>query len=155
VTGDVLRICLSVFLILVGVGLAYVCLRLAGLFERTGVSVTRVTDEVVPILSKAQVTMDGVNRELDRVDEIMVSAVHGVKGAEQAVTTVSNAVTAPVRKATGFAAAAREAVSTFRARRASGTPPPAATTRPRQSPYPGTPPPGPPPSAVTEAGQAA
>ena len=127
--SDVLKLALSIFLILTGIGLAYLFLRMAGVFARVGVSVTRITDEVVPILNKAQSTVDGVNLELARVDEIMQTAVGATKGAERTVQTVSSAVTAPVRKLTGAAAGAKEAIATLRARRAAeraaAQPPPA------------------------------
>lgn len=115
--SDVLKLALSIFLIVTGVALAFVFFRLAGVFQRLGLTVTRITDEVIPILSKAHITMDGVNREIDRVDEIMLTAVHGAKGAEKTVTTVSSAVTAPVRKLSGLAAGLKEATATFQARR--------------------------------------
>jgi hypothetical protein len=116
--SDVLKLALSIFLILTGLGLSYLFLRMAGVFARVGSAITRVTDEVVPILRKAQSTVDGVNLELSRVDEMMQTAVNATKGAEKTVQTVSSAVTAPVRKLTGLAAGAREAVATLRARRA-------------------------------------
>lgn len=116
--SDVLRGGLAFFFVIVGIGIAWVCLRLGGLFGRVSVSVNRVTDEVVPILSKAQVTMDGINTEIGRVDEIMQTAVTTTKGAEKAVGTVSRAVTAPVRKISGLGAGVQEAVATFKARRA-------------------------------------
>ena len=116
--ADVLRAALSFFLVIVGVGIAYVCFRLGGVLRRMSQTVARVTDEVVPILSRAQTTVDGINLELQRVDEIMVSAVNATKGAEKTVTSLSHAVTAPVKKASGFAAAAKEAMATFRAKRA-------------------------------------
>jgi hypothetical protein len=115
--SDLLKLALSIFLILTGIGLAYLFLRMAGVFARLGSALTRITDEVVPILNKAQTTVDGVNLELQRVDEIMQTAVSATKGAEKTVQTVSSAVTAPVRKLTGFAAGAKEAVATLRARR--------------------------------------
>jgi hypothetical protein len=116
--ADVLRAALSFFLIITGIGIAYVCFRLGGMLGRMTRSVREVTDEVVPILTRAQTTVDGINLELERVDEIMVTAVHATKGAEKTVTTISNAVTSPVRKASGWAAAAKEAMATFRAKRA-------------------------------------
>lgn len=118
VWADVLRASLSFFLVIVGIGIAYVCFRLGGVLRRMSMTVVRMTDEVVPILSRAQTTVDGINLELQRVDEIMVSAVNATKGAEKTVTSISHAVTAPVKKATGWAAATREAMATFRAKRA-------------------------------------
>ena len=116
--SDVLKAALSLFLVLTGLGLAYLFVRMAGVFGRLGSSVTRVTDEVVPILNKAQTTMDGVNREIDRVDEIMVTAVNGAKGAERTIQTISSAATAPVRILSGVAAGVKEGLATFVARRA-------------------------------------
>lgn len=116
--ADVLRAALSFFLVIVGIGIAYVCFRLGGILRRMSMTVVRVADEVVPILSRAQTTVDGINLELQRVDEIMVSAVNATRGAEKTVTSLSNAVTAPVKKASGLAAAAKEAMATFRAKRA-------------------------------------
>lgn len=134
VWADVLRGALSFFLVIVGIGIAYVCFRLGGMLRRMSMTVVRVTDEVVPILSRAQTTVDGINLELQRVDEIMVSAVNATKGAEKTVTSISHAVTAPVRKASGVAAAAKEAVATFRAKRAEGVR--TATEPPEQAPAP-------------------
>jgi hypothetical protein len=122
VWADVLRASLSFFLVIVGIGIAYVCFRLGGVLRKMSMTVVRMTDEVVPILSRAQTTVDGINLELQRVDEIMVSAVNATKGAEKTVTSISHAVTAPVKKATGWAAATREAVATFRAKRAESAP---------------------------------
>lgn len=115
--SDFLRGALSFFLIVTGIGLAYLFYRLANVFMRLGNSVRDMTGEVLPILHKAQSTVDGINLELARVDEIMVTAVNTTKGAERTVGTVSKAVTTPVRKASGLAAGAREAFSTFKARR--------------------------------------
>jgi hypothetical protein len=147
--SDVLKLALSIFLIVTGLGLAYLFLRMAGVFQRLGSSLTRITDEVVPILSRAQATVDGINLELARVDEIMKTAVGATKGAEKTVQTVSSAITAPVRKLTGFAAGVREAVATLRARRA-------ADAADRAMPPPAVAPPlaGPPPAAAPPPGGA-
>lgn len=115
--SEVLKAALSFFLVVTGLALAYLFVRMAGVFSRLSITMVRVTDEVVPILNKGQTTMDGVNREMDRVDEIMVSAVHGAKGAEQTMVTLTNAVSAPVRKLSGLAAGLKEAGQTFQARR--------------------------------------
>ena len=143
--SDVLKLALSIFLILTGIGLAYLFLRMAGVFARLGVSVTRITDEVVPILNKAQTTVDGVNLELARVDEIMKTAVGATKGAEKTVQTVSSAVTAPVRKLTGLAAGRprgrRHAARPPRRRRGRRAAPPPRGRR-RRRPPPAPPPPG-------------
>jgi uncharacterized protein YoxC len=141
--SDVLKLALSIFLILTGIGLSYLFLRMAGVFARLGSSVTRITDEVVPILNRAQTTVDGVNLELARVDEIMKTAVGATKGAEKTVQTVSSAVTSPVRKLTGLAAGAREAFATFKARRQAEAADRAAAPSPAAPPPAPAPPPEP------------
>ena len=147
--SDVLKLALSIFLIATGLGLSYLFVRMAGVFARLGSSVTRLTDETVPILNKAQTTVDGINLELARVDEMMKTAVGATKGVEKTVQTVSSAVTMPVRKLSGLAAGAREAVATLRARRAAeeasreappAPPPPVDPTAPATSPPPPAPP---------------
>ncbi|HMM48412.1 MAG TPA: hypothetical protein PKE32_02200 [Miltoncostaeaceae bacterium] len=116
--SDVLKLALSIFLVITGIGLGYLFFRLAGVFARVGRAVTAVSDEVVPILTRAQGTVDGINLELQRVDEMMVTAVNATKGAERTVQTVSSAITTPVRKLTGMAAGVREGIATLKARRA-------------------------------------
>lgn len=133
--SDVWRGALAFFLVVVGVGLGYLLWRLGNTFGRLTSAVGRITDEVVPILSRAQTTVDGVNLELERVDDIMQSAVSATKGAEKAVGTVSKAVTTPVKKASGLAAGIKEGMATLRSRRSAeradaqiidqGPPPPA------------------------------
>jgi hypothetical protein len=147
---DVLKLALSIFLIVTGLGLAYLFLRMAGVFQRLGSALTRITDEVVPILNRAQTTVDGVNLELARVDEIMKTAVGATKGAEKTVQTVATAITSPVRKVTGLAAGAREAVATLRARRAAEAADRAAAPPP-PPPTPAAPPPPEPAAAAAAA----
>lgn len=117
---DVLKGATAFFLVMAGVGTVYVCVRLGGLLARLAKTVGAMTDEVVPILTRAQTTVDGINLELVRVDDIMVTAVNATKGAEKTVSSISGAVTAPVRKASGLAALAKEAFATFRTRRVAG-----------------------------------
>jgi hypothetical protein len=116
--SDVLKAALSLFLVITAVGLGYLLYRMAGLFVSLARSVDRMTDETVPILSRAQITMDGVNQEIGRVDEIMVSAVHATKGTEAAVSSLARGISAPVRWGAGLVAGVEEAVETFRSRRA-------------------------------------
>ena len=141
--SDVLKLALSIFLIVTGLGLAYLFLRMAGGLPAPRRLADRITDEVVPILNQAQTTVDGVNLELARVDEIMKTAVGATKGAEKTVQTVSTAVTAPVRKLTGLAAGVREAVATLRAPRGRGGRPGPRCRRRRPRRRPAGPSPGP------------
>jgi len=140
--SDVLTAALAFFLLVTGLGLGYLLYRMAGLFMSLSRSVDLMTDETVPILSRAQITMDGVNQEIGRVDEIMISAVNATKGTEKAVTALSRGITAPVRKLSGLSAGVLEAVATFRSRWAAE-----AADRDYGRSDPPPPPPPPPPSA--------
>jgi hypothetical protein len=117
VWSDVWRAALAFFLVVVGIGLGYLFWRLGNTFGRLSSSLGRITDEVVPILNRTQTTVDGINLELERVDDIMQSAVGATRGAERAVGSVSKAVTTPVKKASGLAAGVKEGVATLRSRR--------------------------------------
>ena len=120
--SDVANLALAIFLVLVGIGLFYMFFRLGGLFGQLDNSVEELTDETVPILTRVQTTVDGVNDQLGHVDEIMQSAVGATKSAENAASTVSGAVSAPARALAGLTAAASEALRSFKARRAAGRP---------------------------------
>ena len=143
--SDILRAALSFFLVVTGIGIAYVCFRLGAVFGQMSKSVRRMTDGTVPILERTQTTVDGINLQLTRVDDIMLSAVGATKGAEKAVGTVANAVGTPVRAFSGMAAKVQEQIRTLKGRRdaraaddqAGSNPPPRAerptpppTTRP-------------------------
>ncbi|MEI7519931.1 MAG: DUF948 domain-containing protein [Thermoleophilia bacterium] len=132
--SDVANLALAIFLVLVGIGLFYMFFRLGGLFGQLDTSVEELTDETVPILTRVQTTVDGVNDQLGHVDEIMQSAVGATKSAEKAASTVSGAVSAPARALSGFTASAGEALRSFKARRAAGRP--ASGPVKHESPYP-------------------
>ena len=116
--SDALDAALAFFLVVVGIGLALVFFRLGELFARLSQTIKRVTEEMIVMLSKAQTTMDGVNLELARVDEIMQSAVGATKAAERSAVAVSKAASVPAKKVAGLAAGVKEAAATIRARMA-------------------------------------
>lgn len=159
--SDVLRGALSFFLIVTGLGLGYLMLQMAGVFGRVSQALRRITDELVPILNKSQTTIDGVNQQLEHVDDIMETAVGATKTTEQAVGGVARAITFPVRKLSALGAGLQQGVATFRARSAAdaaardpltpmGTPP----DRPAAPPPGTTPPPAdaaPPPAGEVPA----
>ena len=116
--SDVLRGALSFFLIVTGLGLGFLMLQMAGVFTNVASALRRITDEIVPILNKSQTTIDGVNQQLEHVDDIMESAVGATKTTERAVGSVAKVVSAPVRKLAALAAGLEQGVATFRARSA-------------------------------------
>jgi len=141
VASDALDAALAFFLVVVGIGLALVFFRLGELFARLSQTIKRVTEEAIVMLSKAQTTMDGVNLELARVDEIMQSAVGATKAAERGAIAASKAASVPAKKMAGLAAGVKEAGATIRARMAAnrtaasdGAPPAGAVQDPTAAP---------------------
>jgi hypothetical protein len=108
---------LAVFLLATGLALAYLFIRLS----RTADSVTsliRGTEtEVLPVINKVGGSVDRINVQLDKVDQVTDSAVDAADAADTAVRAVSLAITKPVQKITGFAAGVSYGASDFRAKK--------------------------------------
>jgi uncharacterized protein YoxC len=102
--GDVWRIALAVFLVVVGLSLAWVLVRLAGTVDRLSSFIRGVEHELVPVITKVGGSVDRVNGQLDKVDQMTDSAVDAVENVDTAVRAVSLAVSRPVQKVSGFAA---------------------------------------------------
>ena len=111
--GAFMQIAIGIFFLLFGLGLAYMLLRLAGMLVEMTVMVRDVNREAVPILTRVQTTVDEVNANLTNVDDITehVAAMTGT--LETTTSTVSGAVTAPVKKVAGFSAGVSEGIATF------------------------------------------
>ena len=115
--SDVAYAALSVFLVAVGLALAYAFVRLGGTLGRVSAFIKGAEDELLPVITKVGGTVDRVNSQLDKVDQMTDSAVDAVQSADSAVRTVSFAITAPVRKISGLAAGLTHGASELRARR--------------------------------------
>jgi hypothetical protein len=103
--GDTAYLALSFFLVLVALGIVWVCWKLGETFGRLSSFIRGAEQEVLPVVSKVGTTVDHVNAQMEKVDQMTDSAVDAVQSADAAVRTVSAAVTAPVRKLAGLAAA--------------------------------------------------
>jgi uncharacterized protein YoxC len=115
--GNLADLALSIFLIAVGLGLAYLFLRLAETFKRVSTFVRKTEREFLPVLTKVGGTVDRVNSQLDKVDRITDSAVDAVVAVDTGVRTVSSAVRRPVQKVAGFAAGVSYGASSLKATR--------------------------------------
>lgn len=100
---DVMWICLSVFLIVVGITLAFLLVRLAGSATRLTALLKGLEEQVPPVVEKVGGTVDRVNLQLDKVDIVTDSAVDAADAADTAVRAVSMVVTKPVTKVSGLA----------------------------------------------------
>ena len=115
--GDLAYLALSVFLFLVGLTLAYALYQLGVTFRRLASFIGGVENEALPVIGKVGETVDGVNAQLWKVDEMTDSAVDAVAAVDTAVRAVSMSVTRPVVKASGFATGIRHGAAALRARR--------------------------------------
>src|SRR5260221_2630723 len=115
--GDVAYIALAAFLLLVGLGVAWVSLALGGTLRRLSAFIRGTQDEVLPVIAKVGVTVDHVNSQMEKVDRITDSAVDTAETADTAVRAVSMAVTRPVQKVSGLAAGVAHGLADFKTKR--------------------------------------
>jgi hypothetical protein len=115
-SSDVLDYALVVFFVASGLALAYMLVRLGGTFGRLSSLIKGTERDFLPVVVKAGGTVDRVNDQLDKLDTVTDSAVSMADSADTAVRAVSTAITTPVKKVSGFAAAISHGFSAFRAR---------------------------------------
>jgi uncharacterized protein YoxC len=116
-SGDIWRIALAVFLLAVGFSVAYLFVRMGGTVARLSSLIKGTEDEVLPVINKVGGSVDRINLQLDKVDRVTDSAVDAADSADTAVRALSMAVTKPVQKVSGLAAAVSYGASDFKARR--------------------------------------
>ncbi len=115
--GDLWRLALAVFLGAVGLGAAYLLVRLGGTARRLSAFIQGAEREILPVINKVGGSVDRVNSQLDKVDRVTDSVVDAVDGVDTAVRTASAAVTKPVQKISGLAAGIGSGAADLRARR--------------------------------------
>jgi hypothetical protein len=91
--------------------------RLGGTFARLSSLIAGTERDFLPLLQKSGGTVDRVNDQLDKLDVVTDSAVSMADSADTAVRAVSTAITTPVKKVTGLAAAISHGASSLRSRR--------------------------------------
>ena len=109
--GDIALIILAAFWGLLVCFLAIVLLNMFRVLESTKVMIDDVREETVPLLHEVTTTVTGVNKELERVDTLMVSAGKIAGSAQRITTVVEQAVSNPLIKLAAFTAGAGQ---TFR-----------------------------------------
>jgi uncharacterized protein YoxC len=113
----VLRFAAAFFLVVVGIGLIYACIRLGTALSAAEKLLGDVDTEVVPLLKQATETLDGVNTELDKVDAVMTTVVDATEKVDATTRAVEAAISVPAKKAAAFGAGVSQAVSSFFSRR--------------------------------------
>jgi uncharacterized protein YoxC len=115
--GDLWRLALSVFLLAVGLSFAYLLVRLGGTVGRLSSFISGTEREVLPVINKVGGSVDRINSQLDKVDRVTDSAVDAADSVDTAVRAVSLAVTRPVQKISGLAAAVTYGAADFRSKK--------------------------------------
>ncbi len=115
--GDIANYALAVFLLAVGLALAYMFVRLGGTFARLSSLISGTESEVLPVIHKVGESVDKVNGQLDKADRVTDSAVDMADSADTAVRAVSMAITRPVQKISGLAAGLSHGAATLKARK--------------------------------------
>jgi uncharacterized protein YoxC len=102
--SDLAYLALAVFLVAVGLALAYALVRLGETLARLSALIRGAQDEILPVIGKVGGTVDRVNAQLDKVDLVTDSAVDAADSLDTAVRAVSVAVSRPVQRVSGLAA---------------------------------------------------
>jgi uncharacterized protein YoxC len=114
---DVLWIALSIFFVLVAIGLTYVLIRLGSTVGRTTSFIQGLEREVLPVIKESGGTIERVNMQLDKVDRMTDSAVDVTDSVDTAVRAVTLAIAWPVQKVSGLAEGITQGVASLRVRR--------------------------------------
>jgi len=115
--GDVAYLALAIFLIVVGLALGYAFYWLGESFQRLASLIGGVEKETLPVINKVGGSVDRVNKQLDKMDTVTDSAVDAAESVDTAVRAVSYAITRPVQKLSGFAAAVTHGAASLKTKR--------------------------------------
>ena len=114
---DALWIALSVLSVLLAVSLAYLLFRLAGTAGHLSSFIRGLESELLPVISRTGGTIDRVNQQLDKIDQVTDSAVDAAENVDTAIRAVTGAFTRPVQRVSGLAAGVAHGAAALRARR--------------------------------------
>jgi hypothetical protein len=93
--------------------LAWMFLRLAGMFSTTERAIKDVSEQVVPLLGKTHVTVDNINSQLSQLDEA-VGDVAGMTGElDQTTAVITKGVRSSVIRVSSVTAGLSRGISTF------------------------------------------
>jgi uncharacterized protein YoxC len=112
--GDIALIVLAVFWGVLVLFLAGVMFALFRVLTQTETLVKGITEQTVPLLGDVRVTVQNVNRELDRADTLLEAAGRMSKSAERITGAVEHAITSPLVKFAAFGAGASAALKKLR-----------------------------------------
>lgn len=111
--GDTALIVLAAFWGLLVLALCVVLLNTFRVLESTKITIDTMREETVPLLREVRGSVERANRELDRVDGMLVSAGHIVERLERLSGLVEQAASSPLVKVISMGAGVRGAFSRF------------------------------------------
>jgi hypothetical protein len=111
--GDTALIVLAAFWGLLVLFLCYLLASTNRILESTKMTIDAMREETVPILREVRGSVERANRELDRVDGMLVSAGHIVERVERLSGLVEQAAASPLVKVMSMGAGLRGAFSRF------------------------------------------
>lgn len=114
--GDVALIVLASFWGLLVLFLCIVLLNTFRVLESTKLLIDGIREGTVPLLTEVKGSVERTNRELDRVDGMLVSAGAVLGRVEKVSGLVEQAVSSPLVKVIAFGAGVGKAASRFRGR---------------------------------------
>jgi uncharacterized protein YoxC len=109
--GETALIVVAAFWGLLVLGLLVVLLNTFRVLESTKMTIDSMREETVPLLREVKGSVERANRELDRVDTMLVSATDIVGRVEKFSGLVEEAASSPLVKAISFGAGLRKGVS--------------------------------------------
>jgi uncharacterized protein YoxC len=111
--GDVALIVLSAFWGLLVLFLCVVLINTFRVLESTKLLIDGMREETVPLLKEVKGSVERTNRELDRVDGMLISANEIVARVSRVSALVEQAASGPLVKIISMGAGLRKAASRF------------------------------------------
>ena len=112
--GDVALIVLSAFWGLLVLFLCIVLLNTFRILESTKMLIDGIREETIPLMREVRTSVEKTNRELDRVDGMLVAGGEIVGRVQRISGLVEQAVASPLTKIIGISAGLKGAASRFR-----------------------------------------
>ena len=93
--------------------LAWMFLRLAGVFSTTERAIKEVSEQLVPLLGKTHVTVDNINSQLAQLDEAVGDVAGMTDELDQTTAVITRGVRSGVIKVSSETAGLSRGISTF------------------------------------------
>ncbi len=116
--GDVALIVLAAFWGLLVLFLCVVLINTFRVLESTKMLIDGIREETVPLMREVKTSVEKANRELDRVDGMLVATGEIVGRIQRIAGLVEQTVSSPLTKLIGVGAGVRAAASRFGGKKA-------------------------------------